>query len=336
MTKKVQTPKFEVMLERLVNGDRKGAEELFHDIIVEQSRSIYEKILKEDVYSGGYDDFRMDGEDTTSLEDEFGDPDVPSVDPDWDAGFDDEEFGQYRDRQSWYDSKEASDLNKLFEEEDEDLDLELGGDSSDDLVSDSEVDLDAEMGDDGMNTEIGGDDMGNEGGDIEDRVVDLEDAFDELKSEFSEIMSELDDDDEGEEESDESDDSGEGDDGLSDIDLNVDAEGESEGEGEEESDDKPVDENRQMSETEIMREYVNKINQGLSSSETAGTNTKSTVAGKNNMGGKAHNIVRTDTESEKKPKVSVQKMNTGNVNVPGGKAGVKHLKKRTDGEGLLK
>ena len=34
--------KFEQMLEKLVNEDKAGAEELFHEIVVEKSRDIYE------------------------------------------------------------------------------------------------------------------------------------------------------------------------------------------------------------------------------------------------------------------------------------------------------
>ena len=36
--------KFEEMLEKLVNEDRAGAEELFHEIVVEKSREIYENL----------------------------------------------------------------------------------------------------------------------------------------------------------------------------------------------------------------------------------------------------------------------------------------------------
>jgi len=40
--------KFEKMLELLVNEDREAAEELFHEIVVEKSRDIYENLLSED------------------------------------------------------------------------------------------------------------------------------------------------------------------------------------------------------------------------------------------------------------------------------------------------
>ena len=41
--------KFENMLEKLVNEDRAGAEELFHEIVVEKSRDIYESLLEDDL-----------------------------------------------------------------------------------------------------------------------------------------------------------------------------------------------------------------------------------------------------------------------------------------------
>ena len=41
--------KFEAMLEKLIAEDRTGAEELFHEIVVEKSRTIYEKLLDEDM-----------------------------------------------------------------------------------------------------------------------------------------------------------------------------------------------------------------------------------------------------------------------------------------------
>ena len=41
--------KFEEMLEKLVNEDKAGAEELFHEIVVEKSRDIYEGLLEADL-----------------------------------------------------------------------------------------------------------------------------------------------------------------------------------------------------------------------------------------------------------------------------------------------
>ena len=41
--------KFEQMLEKLIAEDRAGAEELFHEIVVDKSRTIYEKLLDDDM-----------------------------------------------------------------------------------------------------------------------------------------------------------------------------------------------------------------------------------------------------------------------------------------------
>ena len=46
----VEAPsKFEQMLEKLVADDRAGADDLFHEIVVEKSRSIYEDLLEDDI-----------------------------------------------------------------------------------------------------------------------------------------------------------------------------------------------------------------------------------------------------------------------------------------------
>ena len=41
--------KFQEMLEHLVNEDREKAEEIFHDIVVEKSRKIYENLLADEM-----------------------------------------------------------------------------------------------------------------------------------------------------------------------------------------------------------------------------------------------------------------------------------------------
>ena len=40
--------KLEQMLEKLVNNDREGADSLFHEFVIEKSRSIYEKMLEDE------------------------------------------------------------------------------------------------------------------------------------------------------------------------------------------------------------------------------------------------------------------------------------------------
>ena len=99
---------------------------------------------------------------------------------------------------------------------------------------------------------------------------------------------------------------------------------------------------------EQMREYVEKVGETYKggkvagTSENAGTNTKSTVAGKNDMGGTTANIARGGVGDLSKGTKgglldpSTKEDNAGNVNVPGGKAGIKHLKNVPAGHGAEK
>ena len=52
--------KFEQMLEKLIAEDRAGAEELFHEIVVEKSRNIYEKLLDDDTPEVEVDEAKSD------------------------------------------------------------------------------------------------------------------------------------------------------------------------------------------------------------------------------------------------------------------------------------
>ena len=178
-------------------------------------------------------------------------------------------------------------------------------------------DMEVDGGDD-----MGGDmDMGDEGGEesADERIDDLEDALEELKAEFEKMMAG----EEGEEEH--------GDD-MGDMDMG-DEEGDEE-EAEEESfnfeaadeDDKEVEEaTGKKSEAETMREYVEKVTAKMGDN---GVNNKSTVAGKNDMGGTAANMT---SGGESKGEgtngglaaPTAKEDNAGNVNVPGAKGATK-------------
>src|SRR6056300_1291866 len=70
--------KFEEMLERLINEDREGAEALFHEIVVEKSRDIYESLLEDE----------EEVEETTDDEvDEATDEEVDEADEEVDENF---------------------------------------------------------------------------------------------------------------------------------------------------------------------------------------------------------------------------------------------------------
>jgi hypothetical protein len=179
--------------------------------------------------------------------------------------------------------------NEMMEDEPVD---EAGGDMTDDMIDDVEADeegmsmddagdeLGDEMGVDGDDAgEMGDmDDMGGEEGegDMEDRIVDLEAALDDLKAEFDQLMAQ----EEGEPEHDDMgvDDFG-GDDMGGDMDMEM-------------GSDEPMPEG-------MVREYVEKVaapakgegqTVGSDSSSKPSVNTKSVVAGKNDMGGSVKNL----------------------------------------------
>ena len=89
-------------------------------------------------------------------------------------------------------------------------------------------------------------------------------------------------------------------------------------------------------EDSFVREYVEKVSSPKHGDN--GANAKSIVAGKNDMGGTTANIVKGGESTTGGTKGGLanpgtKEDNAGNVNVPGGKAGVKHLKKQATPKG---
>ncbi len=258
--------KFVQLLDYLINEETQKANELFHQIVVEKSRGIYESLISEE----------------EKKEEDDKEDDVEKTD---------ENFG--------FDSGEQV--------------IEIGGEPADDLMTDvgmgdddegeeDEMAMDAEFGDD---SEMGGD------GDVEDRVQDLEDELESLKAEFEALIA------------------GEGSDMESE-------EGEEEGEeGEEEGED----------EEDVLREYTEQVggkqyNQYGKMGDN-GQNTKSIVAGKNDMGGTASNIAQGGEAKGEGTKggllnPSAKEESAGNINVPGGNAGKTAFKKKEPGHGAEK
>ena len=182
--------------------------------------------------------------------------------------------------------------NEMMEEEDKDESSEdseekveeasfdeAGGDMTDDMIDDVEAD-ETGMSMDDAGKELGDEmDMDDEEGeeedseheaseeDMEDRIVDLEAALDDLKAEFDQLMSQE--------------------------------------AGEEEHHDMG-DHEMEMPEEGVVREYVEKVavpgkNEGQTvgsdSSSKPSVNTKSVVAGKNDMGGTAKNLAQGGSEA---------------------------------------
>jgi len=291
--------KFEKMLELLVNEDKAAAEELFHEIVVEKSRDIYESLLEDEAEVDEADDEAVDESDEDL--DEADDEEVDESDEDLDENFS---------------------LDTFEVEADDDM----GGDPTDDMMADLGMDDEGGEGDD---------DMGDaeDDADVEDRVEDLEDALDDLKAEFEKMMAG---DDDGEDDGEEADDDAEGD---MDMDAEEEPEEEAmafEAADEEvEESDEEVEEadDAEKSATETMREYVEKVTATMGDN---GVNGKSAVAKPNNMGGTSANIAKNGTASHPEAgagstvqgsalsDTSAKDMSTGNINVPGGKAAKAH------------
>ena len=155
--------------------------------------------------------------------------------------------------------------------------------------------------------------------------MDLEDELESLKQEFEAMM----DGDMGDEEAPADDempmdmDSEEGDeDEKESIELEATDEEVEEATDEEveEATDEEVEESKiAKSDTEVMREYVDKMAEEPKKGDN-GANAKSTVAGKNDMGGTSANIAKGGSADMGGTGGSAKEDSHGNVNVPGGKA----------------
>jgi len=165
------TSKFEQLIEYVINDEEAKAKELFHDIVVEKSREIYENLMNEE------EDEELDEETHDEKADDRAERDAEKVKKDLE-----------------YDYKHGRKVKEGMDS--------IGGDASDDLIDDveseeqgmqeaeSDAEFDDEAEEDGEelthDMEHDHDEAGE--GDIEDRVIDLEDKLDELMAEFEAIM----------------------------------------------------------------------------------------------------------------------------------------------------
>lgn len=185
--------KFEKLIEYVVNEDMEKARELFHDLCVEKSRTIYENLLDEEELDEADDEDLDEAKDEDLDEakdevDESGKPwekdDKDDVDEAKDEDLDESEEELDEDV---YDQFGKAATN---ESDDEDLDEGMFGEeddfsgdlAADDQMSDIQGGIEADQNGMGGIGEMEGDE------DLEDRVVDLEGALDELEAKFSEIV----------------------------------------------------------------------------------------------------------------------------------------------------
>ena len=177
--------KFESLLELLINEENDKAEALFHEIVVEKSRDIYEGLAEGETK----EDDKKEEVKETEASDEKKDDEVKET-----------ESTETKDDEV---KTDEGVFRKPIEKTDEESIEEIGGDATDALIKDISSDEEGE-GDNaadelGQDMDANGDENGEEQ-DVEDRVVDLEDALDELKAEFAAMMGKTDgEDDEAEE-----------------------------------------------------------------------------------------------------------------------------------------
>ena len=203
-----QSNKFESLLELLINEENDKAEQLFHEIVVEKSRDIYENLAdentaekkdetKEEVKVEAKDEAKEDDKKEEVKETEKADEkeeakEVKETEEDKPA----EE--KIKDEGVFTKPAPIAQAQAPVQKTDEESIEEIGGDATDELIKDISSDEEGEG--DAAADELGQDmDADGEEGSVEDRVVDLEDALDELKAEFEAMMSGKDGDDEAEE-----------------------------------------------------------------------------------------------------------------------------------------
>ena len=223
-----------------------------------------------------------------------------------------------------YEELLESDFPSVEEEEEDDSADDAEDDSADDAEDDSADDVGGDATDDFID-DVSDDEEDNEfgseegEGDVEARVMDLEDALDELKAEFEQLMA-------GEE----------GEEHMGGDDMGAEMGGDDMGADPMGADPMGAPEDDEMAQ---FMEYVDKV--ALPKHGDNGVQTRSTVAGSNNMGGTTANIAKSFSTTTGGTaggllKPSTDKQDGGNINVPGGNAGKTAFKKKEPGHGAEK
>jgi len=141
--------KFEQLIEYVINDEESKARELFHDIVVEKSREIYENLMAEE------------------------------AEEDLEEGVEDIEEGEEEDLEEAMGGDASDDLiDDVEAEEESDMNME----GEEDMAGD-------DMGDDDMAdmADMGGDEGGSEPASKDD-ILNLEDKLDQLMAEFEDLM----------------------------------------------------------------------------------------------------------------------------------------------------
>ena len=186
-----------------------------------------------------------------------------------------------------------------------------GADSADESVDDADSEDDSED-----DSEEGDDEEGDDDSDMEDRVMDLEDALEDLKAEFEQLLA--------------------GEEGEEHMGGDMDSMG-----GDMDSMGGDMGGDDMEDESMGLMEYVNKVPSPKHGDN--GTNTRSIVAGKNDMGGSSNNIAQSFSTEKGSTTGGLAKNTAGDLtsglgeihNRPGStSAGSKGFKKQVKGGGI--
>ena len=248
--------KYEKLIELIVNEDNSEAKKLFHDIVVEQSRTIYESLIEDADISEVEEEIEADEEGLGESEGlDITVAEAKQLLDHIDGTLNEADAGDLLQRVAEHFEVAVEGLIPVLEANgDALLEMAYGEDELDDMEEDAESEVDFDMDGEIDDHEEAHADTAEEHVEIEDRVVDLEDAIDELKSEFDALIG---------------------------------AEDEAEDEAEDDMDmddtaDMAKDVSSEETDESIVREYVEKV--ATSNVDTA-DNTTSAVADTNDMAG---------------------------------------------------
>lgn len=158
--------KFEQLLDYLVNEEHEKANELFHEIVVEKSREIYENLIAEEEEDESVKE--ADGEEMDESEDDLEESDGEEMDES------DDDLEESEDPEMDQDPEGVEegdmDLEDSFDVEGDD-EGEMGGDATDDLGADV-----------GMDDEMDGAEKSED-----EAIFDIKNAIQELEAAFAEL-----------------------------------------------------------------------------------------------------------------------------------------------------
>ena len=294
--------KYEKLIELIVNEDNSKAKKLFHTIVVEQSRTIYESLIEDADIADVEEEIDADEEGLGESEGlDITVAEAKQLLDHIDGTLNEADAGELLQRVAEHFDVAVKGLIPVLEANGDAL-LEMAyGEDEDMSDEDTEVDFDMDGEIDDHEEEHAETEEEHE--DIEDRVVDLEDAIDELKAEFDAII--------GAEDEEEHEDI-EGDMNMDDTaDMAMDV--------------SPEEDEEEETDESMVREYVEKV--AASSNVDAADNKTSTVAKSNNMGGTSANIARGGNEKGA-GKVSVKPAGDTYQNDVKAKAGKTAFKKK--------